>query len=377
MNTNLQNLRAWSEIDLEALRENVLYVRRLVGPEVKILCSVKADAYGHGLPQIARVLMQSGVDLFGVANVPEALTIRNIGKGWNILLLSAVLPGEIKEVVSKRFSPSLSSIQEARLFDEQAARQNIILPVHLIVDTGMRRLGFWHEMATQDILELRELKNLELRGLYTHYASADDDASFTRTQRQRFSKVINELSTHGLDFPLIHAANSAGLLRGRENHFDLVRPGIMIYGSSPISSYQKHLIPALSLKARITFIKEIGKGQSVSYGRIFTAPHKMRVATVAIGYGDGYPRQASNRAFVLAGGRRCKVLGRVTMDQIMIDVSKLPGVQTGDEVVLIGKQGPAQITAGELAKWSDSISYEIFTGITKRVPRIYRGTTAA
>ncbi|MDZ4743583.1 MAG: alanine racemase [Verrucomicrobiota bacterium] len=377
MSTNLENLRAWAEIDLDALRHNVMYARRLVGPEVKILCSVKADAYGHGLPQIAGILMQSGVDLFGVANIPEALTIRTIGKGWSVLLLSAVLPTEIKSAVTNRFSPSLSSFDEARSFNDEALRQGITLPVHVVVDTGMRRLGFWHETASEDIPQLTEFKNLELRGLYTHFASADIDPAFTRIQRQRFLKVRKTLLSQGLDFPLVHCANSAGLLRGSDNHFNLVRPGLMIYGASPMSRFRKELRPALCLKARITFIKDVAKGQSISYGRMFTAKSKMRVATVAIGYGDGYPRQASDRACVLVGGVLCRQLGRVTMDQIMVDVSKLPAVKTGDEVTLIGKQGNLEITADHLAKWSDTISYEIFTGITKRVPRIYRGTTAS
>ncbi len=377
MSANPENSRAWAEINLDALRHNVILVRRLVGPGVKILCSVKADAYGHGLPQIAGTLMQSGVDLFGVANVAEALTIRATGKGWNILLLGASLPGEIKTAVTQRFCPSLSSLEEAREFHEEAARQNIILPVHVVVDTGMRRLGFWHETAVEQIAPLAGLKNLELRGLYTHYASADEDAGFTRLQKKHFDRVCKLLAARGIRFPLIHAANSAGILRGKPHHYHLVRPGIMIYGASPLPRFQNELRPALSLKARITFVKNVDKGQSISYGRTFTAPRKLRVATVAIGYGDGYPRQASNRAFVLAGGRRCKLLGRVTMDQIMIDVSKLPAARPGGEVVLIGRQGNQEITAGELAKWSDTISYDIFTGITKRVPRFYLGATAS
>ncbi|MDK3157997.1 alanine racemase [Kamptonema cortianum] len=377
MGTNLHTLRAWAEVDLDALRHNVQFVRRTVGPQVKILCSVKADAYGHGLPQIAGILMQAGVDFFGVANAAEALTIRARGRGWNILLLSAALPSEVGMIVTNRFSPSLSSLEEARAFDDEAARQGITLPVHVVIDTGMRRLGFWHASAPEQIARLGQFRHLELRGIYTHYASADCDAAFTARQHRDFLAALDALKARGVSFPLIHAANSAGLLRGPSHHFQLVRPGIMIYGDSPLARFQSELRPALSLKARVTFVKDVGKGQSISYGATCTASRKLRVATVAIGYGDGYPRAASNRAFVLAGGQRCKLLGRVTMDQIMIDVSRLPQIAPGDEVVLIGEQGGKRILPSELARWSDTISYEIFTGITKRVPRIYRGTTAA
>ncbi|MDX2226728.1 MAG: alanine racemase [Verrucomicrobiae bacterium] len=377
MNATAQNLRAWAEIDFEALRSNVHFVRTRVGAGVRIMASVKADAYGHGLPQIAATLMQAGVDMFGVANLAEALTIRHVGEGWHVLLLGAALPGERSEIVAHGLCPSLSSIEEALAFNSEAGRQKVRLPVHAVVDTGMGRLGFWHEDAAAALVEISRMPHLEWRGLYTHFASADDDADFTALQWERFQGLITCLGQQGLRPPLLHASNSAGLLRESRYHLDMVRPGVMIYGSSPLPEYQDCLIAPLSLKSRITFLKEVGPGRTLSYGHTFTAPHKMRVATVSIGYGDGFPRHLSGRAQVLVGGMRCPLLGRVTMDQILVDVSAIPAATPGDEVVLIGTQGGERITADELAGLAGTISYEIFTGITKRVPRLYRGATAA
>lgn len=376
-------LRCWAEVDLDALRGNLAWIRHRVGPQVKILTVVKADAYGHGLKQIAALLMQSGTDIFGVANLAEAHTIRSVGRGWPILMLGACLPDEIEMAVRDDVRPTLSSLAEARAFSEAATRLRKKVAVHVKVDTGMGRLGAGVKQAVELLQAIQALPGLSLEGLYTHYASAEDDASFSREQTRRFREVLTSCEAAGIHIPLIHASNSAALLHEPDATFNLVRPGLLVYGELPqgkrtdTTILRKYFRPALSLKCRVGLVKEIAKGDSLSYGRTFTAPRKMRVATLTAGYGDGYLRAGSNHAEVLVGGRRCRVLGRITMDQTLVDVSRVKEVSTGDEAVLIGRQGEETITAGDLAAWCGTIPWETLTAITYRVPRIYRGGQAA
>lgn len=365
--------RCWAEIDLSALCSNLAWIRGRIGPRVKLCAVVKADAYGHGLPQIAAALMQSGTDLFGVANLSEALALRSVGDGWPILLLGASLPEEVEPIVSHRLTPTLSSLAEARAFDREADRQKKILPVHVKVDTGMGRLGFWHEDAVEPIVRVARLRHLKIEGIWSHFASAGVEEEFSRQQLTAFERVRAELARRGIRIPLRHTANSAALLFLQEATLDLVRPGFLIYGIVPrkAATTAASLRPAMSLKSRVVFLKTIPRGRSLSYGGMFVAPRAMRVATVAAGYGDGYHRALSGRAQVLVGGKRCAVLGRITMDQILVDVTHVPQVKIGDEVVLFGRQGREEITAQEVAGWARTIALEILCSPTKRVPRIY------
>jgi alanine racemase len=375
--------RCWAEVDLDALRGNLAWIRHRVGPQVKILTVVKADAYGHGLKQIAALLMQSGTDIFGVANLAEAHAIRSVGQGWPIVMLGACLPDEIETAVRDDVCPTISSLAEAKAFSTAARRQGKTVSVHVKVDTGMGRLGIETRRAATLVRAIRKLPGLTLVGLYTHFASAEDDAKFSGKQARLFREVIAQVTRAGIRLPLIHANNSAALLHEPGTMFNLVRPGLLVYGVLPqgrrtdASILQEHLRPALSLKCRVGFVKQVPKGASLSYGRTFVAPRPLRVATLTAGYGDGYPRAASNRAEVLIHGRRCRVLGRVTMDQILADVSRVPRVLPGDESVLIGRQGREVITATEVAGWCGAIPWEMLTNITYRVPRIYRGGQAA
>jgi alanine racemase len=375
--------RCWAEIDLGALRGNLSWIRHRVGPQVKILTVVKADAYGHGLKQIAALLMQSGTDIFGVANLTEAHAIRGVGKGWPILLLGACLPDEIQAAVRDDVRPTLSSLTEAGAFSAAAVHLRKTVPVHVKVDTGMGRLGVAVDDALMLLRTVSKLPGLTLEGLYTHYASAEDDPVFSRDQARRFQDLLAELKLNGIEAPLVHANNSAALLHEPQTVFNLVRPGLLVYGVLPQgkrsepSALQKQFQPALSWKCRVSLVKDIGRGASLSYGRGFIAPQPLRVATLTAGYGDGYLRAASNRAEVLVQGRRCRVLGRVTMDQMMADVSQVTEVAPGDEAVLIGRQGKETITATELAGWCGTIPWEVLTAITYRVPRIYRGGQAS
>lgn len=378
-----QSYRCWAEVDLEALRENLAWLRHRVGPSVKIMTVVKADAYGHGLKQIAALLMQSGTDVFGVANLAEARVIRSVGKGWPILMLGACLPDEIETAVRDEVMPTISSLEEAQAFAAAAEKFRKTVVVQVKVDTGMGRLGVAVERAVELIQEIQAQSALKLEGIYTHFSSAEDDAEFSRRQVARFQKLLTDLAAEGIRPPLIHANNSAALLHEPEAMFNLVRPGLLVYGIVPEgrrrneSGLEKKLRPALAWKCRVGLVKEIMAGTALSYGHTFIARKKMRVATITAGYGDGYFRAGSNRAQVLVGGRRCRVLGRVTMDQMMVDVSRVKTVAVGDEAVLIGRQGAEEITASELAGWCGTIPWEVLTNITYRVPRLYRGGSAA
>lgn len=375
--------RCWAEVSLDALRANLAWIRHRVGRRVKVLTVVKADAYGHGLKQIAAVLMQAGTDLFGVANLAEARAIHSVGAGWPVLMLGACLPDEVQDAVRDRVRPTISSLAEARAFSAAAEKLGTRARVHVKVDTGMGRLGVGVGEAVDLARQVASLPGLELEGIYTHFASAEDDAAFSRAQAKRFLTVLDALTLAGVRPPLVHANNSAALLHEPDTTFNLVRPGLLVYGIVPPgcrrqeTSLRRRLRPALSFHARVSLVKEIPKGASLSYGRAFIAPRKLRVATITAGYGDGYLRAGSNRAEVLIRGRRCRVLGRITMDQTLVDVSRAPGVSNGDEAVLIGQQGRQKITANEVAAWCGTIPWEVLTGITYRVPRIYRGGQAA
>ncbi|MHB1306067.1 MAG: alanine racemase [Limisphaerales bacterium] len=375
--------RCWAEVDLEALRENLAWIRHRIGPGVKVLTVVKADAYGHGLRQIAALLMQSGTDVFGVANLAEARAIRRVGKGWPILMLGACLPNEVANAVRDEVMPVISTLAEARRFSSEAVAQRKTVSVHLKVDTGMGRLGSPPGQAVRLAAALARLPGLALAGACTHFAAAEDDASFTREQLAGFTGVVTALERRGLRPPLLHASSSAGLLHEPEGLFNLVRPGLIAYGIAPAgqrfspSQLPDQVRPALSWYCRVSLVKTVPAGLSLSYGRTYVTPRRMRVATLTAGYGDGFLRAGSNRAMVLVGGRRCPVLGRVTMDQMLVDVSSVRGVRPGDPVVLIGRQGRESISAGELAGWGETVAWEVLTNISYRVPRLYLGGTAA
>ncbi len=362
--------RCWVEVDLDAIHHNVQAIRQLVGRDRKILAVVKADAYGHGLPQVAGTLMRAGVDGFAVATLSEALTLRQVGgPGWFILLFGVAMPFELEKIVEQNITPTISSWDEARQLEAVVAKQDRRHPVHIEIDTGMGRVGFWHEDFPRQLPDLLALRHLQFAGLYTHFPSADENLAVTRQELELFLRVTRQIA---LPVPF-HAANSAALLNLPESHLDMVRPGLALYGIAP------SLHPALTFKSRVAFVKEVGVGRTISYGQTFIAPRPMKIATIAAGYADGFSRNLSNRAQVLIAGHRCPVVGRVTMDQLMVDVTHVPSIQCGDEVVLIGRQGSEEITATEMAIWAGTIAWEVLCNTTKsaRVPRIYRGASAA
>ncbi len=367
--------RAWLEIDGDALRKNVAVVRRRVGPKVALMGMVKANAYGHGYLPVARELLAAGVSVLAVSDVDELRLLRRAGIAAPVLLCSAALPGEYDEIVALHGWPTLSTLAEARLLDAAAQKAKRVAEAHFKVDTGMNRLGLRPDPAAEELRRVLALPRLRVMGLYTHCARADDDAAFTARQTALFRAWRGAFP--GLPW---HLANSAGLLRDRATFAGAtwVRPGLALYGLPPRPADRKSLRPVLAWKTRVTLVRDGKRGETVGYGATYRLPRAQRLATLAIGYGDGYPRLLSNRADVLIGGKRCPIRGRVTMDQIVVDASRAPDVKAGDEAVLLGRQGRDEISADELARHAGTISYEIVTGtsaLPERLPRIYRNFT--
>ncbi|MDF1657957.1 MAG: alanine racemase [Verrucomicrobiales bacterium] len=373
---DVPELRCWAEIDLEALRENARVCNLLAGGNCRLMAIVKADAYGHGLERVVTALTNE-VDWFGVANVTEAQRTRNAsGSEIPILILSPPTPSEIEPIVAGRFSASVSSLEEISAFADAAARLGIDAKLHAVADTGMGRMGAQGSAFLQLARIIKATPGCLLEGLETHFPSADEEPDFTAEQIRSFQKLIEKID--GAANCEIHLGNSAGLLGFNDATLfaTLTRPGLALYGISPLAGAEDKLQPALSLKSRITLIRDIPAGTSISYGRTFVADEPMKVATLGLGYGDGYPRHLSGAGMeVLIQGKRCPLLGRVTMDQIVVDVSHLDKTPAcGEEAILIGKQGDETISAEEMAAKAGTIPWEILTGITSRVERVYRGS---
>ena len=368
--------RCWAEVDLNALRHNVAAIREHVGPNVGIMAVVKANAYGHGVVELARELRYL-VEMFGVASVAEALQLRRVAPATGIVVLGPALPEEREALLRNAFVPVVSSLEEARAYSKLAGclKNATLFSVHLKIDTGMGRIGVWHEEALEVVRAIAALPGIQLSGVATHLPLADEDAERTRTQLLLWQKLVDELRKTGMAIPVVHALNSAGTILFNGLHAsggDLIRPGLILYGCSPVPEFQARLRPVLAWKSRITLLRQVPAGRSVSYGGTFVTPAPMRIATVCAGYADGYSRHLSNAgAEVLVGGQRCPVVGRVTMDQILVDVSGVPQAVVGDEVTLIGSQGVEEITATELAAKAGTIPWEIFTTISSRVVRYY------
>ncbi len=361
--------RCWAEIDLAAVRHNFDAIQKQAGEGVGVMVVVKANAYGHGLPIVVRALA-SRAAMFGVANVAEAREVRKHAPDVPVFVLGPALPEERAEIVGSGFIPSISNAEEARAYAAEGAGK---VPVHLVLDTGMGRIGIWQDDALAVIKEIVAIPGLEIAGIASHLPVADEDEAFTHEQLQRFHRLAGEIAALGIQRPVVHVENSAGFIVEPGFAGTMVRAGLALYGSAPLASFQSQIRPVMTWKTRVTLVREVGAGRGVSYGRTFITPHPMRIATLAAGYADGYRRHLGNRgAAVLIGGQRCALLGRVTMDQILVDVSALPECQAGDEAVLIGLQGSEEITALELAEKAGTIAWDVFTGIGERVERVPR-----
>jgi len=360
--------RCWVEVDGRALRHNFKILRGLVPRATRLMAVVKANAYGHGLIPMARELEAIGTDWLGVANVAEGTAIREAGVRLPILLLSATLPEEMEEAIRQKLALTISSYEEARHLSRMAGKLRRKAEVHFKIDTGMGRLGCWHTRAREELVRIRRLPGLDIKGLCTHFASADDNAGLTQTQWEAISPFFAENTNL-----LRHAANSPAVTRRYGFAADMVRVGLALYGIAPNPDGQGlGLRPILTWKSRVTLLHDVPRGRTVSYGATYRVPSPQRLAVVAMGYGDGYFRLHSNASHLLVRGKRCPIRGRVTMDQIMIDVTRVPGCRVGDEVVALGVQGGDEIQARELATQAHTIPWEILTNISARVPRVYK-----
>jgi alanine racemase len=360
-----ETYRCWAEIDRSALRHNAGVVRQRIGG-AQMLALVKANAYGHGLVGVAETLANE-VQLFGVANLEEALTLRKAGLRHPVIILGPSLPGERETIVQDKFIPTISMIEEAEAF----ARIGPV-SINFKVDTGMGRMGVPEPQWFSSFKAVSALPNLRIHSVSTHMPVSNEDAGYTREQLVRFSDVVQKFRSEVPGDYKAHVLQSAGTLAFNETPHEIVRAGVMLYGISPLLEFQKLLRPVMTWKTAIALIRDMPAGHGISYGRTFITPREMRVATLSAGYADGYSRHLSNReAAVLVRGKRCPLLGRVTMDLMMIDVSEIKDAVVGDEAVLMGRQGDEEISATELAEHADTITWEIITRIGSRVRRVY------
>jgi alanine racemase len=365
------------EIDLRALRFNLNQLRGLTGGKADILGVVKANAYGHGAVPVAKELEAAGASIFGVATTEEGIELRLGGVTSPILILAGTYPQEFDRIVVNRLTPVIYDLEIAQAFQARAERSKGRLPVHLKVDTGMSRLGipWWQWEEALEILA--SCKRLRVEGLMSHFSAAEgegaEDRAFTEEQLARFTQCLDLARKKGMNPRHLHLANSAAATLREPARFNLVRPGLMLYGVHPSPALRPlvSLTPVLRWKTAVLSLKRVPRGTPVSYGRTFRCARESLIAVLPVGYADGYSRRLSNRGEVLIQGRRARVAGIVCMDLTMVDVTEVPGVKVGDEVVLLGRQGGDEISAVEMAGWAESISYEVLCGIGKRVPRVY------
>lgn len=369
----------WAEVSLPVLVRNLRIIRSMISRSAtEILAVVKADAYGHGMKRVARALAQEGVGFFGVASIEEAVELRSVCSKEKILALGTFHHSQTPLYIRHRIRPTISSLEDAEILERKLQNvhsRSVHFPVHVKIDTGMGRLGVWHADAGDFFGKLKSYKNISVEGLYTHFSRADHtDRRFTERQMECFDASARKAKALGFAPRYFHAANSSGLLRFKKFHFNLVRPGIFLYGIPPSPRFfvPRGLRPILSLKTRISFLKDVEKSRTLSYGATYRAPRDTRIATIPVGYSHGYRVGFSNKAFVVIRGEKCPVVGRVTMDQTLVDVGRLSRVKRWDEVTLIGSSGIEEISAGDLAELAQTIPYEIVCAIHSRIPRIYK-----
>jgi alanine racemase len=363
--------KVWVDIDLGALSENLKKVRKFVGHSVKIAAILKQSAYGHGLIPVARRLYQEGIDYFGVGSINEAIQLREDGYRGQILLLSVVSKELAPFFIRFGITPTVVEDDFAQELNYQAAKIKKVIPVHVKVDTGMGRLGFYPNQIYSFVEKIKKLNFISLEGIYTHFPVADTNFSFTQQQLKIFQDLINRLKEKDINFKYYHSANSLGVVNYPDSYLNMVRPGLILYGIKSYQDLEIELEPVLSFKAKIIFIKEVPQGKTVGYGADFVAKSNRRIATVSVGYADGYPWALSNKSQVLIKGKLFNIAGRVCMDHIMVDLGNDKEIKKEDTVTLIGKEKDKQITAENLAAWAQTIPYEIVTCISKDIPRHY------
>lgn len=364
----------WAEIDLSAIAHNVREIRRVTHPRAEIMAVVKANAYGHGVLPVAATALANGANSLAVAIPEEGALLREHGISAPILILGLTLPEQAEEVVRFNLMPAVATWESALALSRAACLAGRPVNIFVKLDTGMHRIGLQHHEAVSFIKRLLTLKGVVLQGLFTHYSMSDmRDKDYTFQQFSCFQQIVEDLYSQGIHVPLKSTANSAAVIDLPDTHRDIVRPGIILYGLAPSDEVGAglSLIPAMQFKTRVIYVKKVPSGSKISYGGTHTTVQETVIATLPVGYADGYNRLLSNQGEVLIQGTRCPVVGRVCMDQITVDVTHLPSVSLGEEAVLFGKQGQAEITIDEIADKLHTINYEIVCAVSGRVPRIY------
>jgi len=365
----------WIEVDLNAIRHNFLQIRKFTGKDTAILVPVKANAYGHGILETCDVLVRSGVDYLGVGTVDEAIFLRRNGfVKTPVLMLGSVLTSVVEPIVMNNITQTVGDMRLARAIDKCAERKGKKAKIHIKIDTGMGRIGVWHEDAMKLISKISRLSNVKIEGIFSHFPSADEDRPLTHRQIKDFLSLLQDVEKAGINIIYRHMANSMAVMDYKASHMNLIRPGLMIYGLSPSPGAfgrKISLKPALCLKSKIVFIKNVPPGRKISYcGTHITTCHT-KIATIPIGYADGINRRLSNKGRVLVGGKKAPIIGMVCMDQIMIDINHIDHAKIGDEVVIIGSQKNLRISAEEIGQLCDTIPYEVVCWFDKRIARKY------
>ena len=369
--------RVKAVISLDAVEHNFHEMRKNIAQDTKMIAVVKANAYGHGAVQIAHLIQNYDyIWGFATATAEEALALRNAGVMKPILILGIVFDEYYPELVRNHIRPAVCEYEEARKLSAEAVSQGETVHIHIALDTGMTRIGFADiPESVEEIRKSAALPNLEIEGMFTHFARADEyDRSPAMVQLERYREFSERVAEAGVEIPLHHCSNSAGIIRVPEANLSIVRAGITIYGIYPSAQVETDIVrldPVMELKSHVTYVKDVEPGTAISYGGTFAADRKLRVATVPVGYADGYPRQLSNKGWVLIHGQKAPILGRICMDQFMVDVTDIPDVCKGDEVTLIGRDGEEFISMDEMGELSGRFSYEFACDISTRVPRIY------
>jgi len=383
-----KNSCLFAEIDLDAISHNINILKMRLNPGVKFMAVVKADAYGHGAVEVSMHAQAIGADFLGVARIEEGIRLRQEGITIPILVFCPAETEDVKLAAENNISITIASHDTAKKISDIAIMENCKVKAHLKIDTGMGRIGllpsefsdeyhFWN-FGSQDVEAIQKttkLPNIFFEGIFTHFSTSDEpNIAYTESQQNAFMRLLSRLKSNGVVFPIQHASNSAAVFKHPSTHLDMVRSGIAFYGLSPFADpgIELGIIPAMSLKSRIIHLKKIPKNFMVSYGCTWKADSERLIATVPVGYADSYSRIFSSRAHMLVKGKRVPVVGRVCMDLTMIDVTNVPGVENGDEVVVFGKQFDSEVSATELASLSGTINYEIVCGLTSRVHKIYK-----
>ncbi len=374
--------RTWAEVDIDAVKHNFKEIRKAVSPDAKIMCVIKADAYGHGAIFLGKLYEELGAGYFAVSNIEEALQLRENGITLPVLILGFTPACMAKELADNNISQAVFSEEYAKELSDEALKNDVNVKIHIKLDTGMSRIGFMYQNKERDgdsvsqIERACKFSNLSCEGIFTHFAvsdEADEGREETLRQFDCFSSAVNKLREDGFEFPIVHCSNSGAIIDYKQAHFNCVRAGIILYGLSPSAklSQKLDLRPAMQIKSVIAQVKTVEPGTPVSYGGTFVTAQPTKIATVPIGYADGYTRNLGNRAYMTVKGKKAPIIGRVCMDQLMLDVSDIENVRSGDEVTVIGDGSDNTMSFDEMAELTGTINYELVCLVGKRVPRVY------